>query len=136
MNHLALEEKMLSEPQVECPVTNYFGPNLYIRETFLPKNTYVLGHSHKAETMNILLKGKMAVLVDDEVKLIEGPLTFMSEAGRKLAYILEDCIFQNVYSTDETDLEKLEDMFIEKSKVWIEHSDMKKIINKLCKEEI
>ena len=31
---------------------------------------------------------------------------------------------------------KLEDMFIEKSKVLIEHSDMKKIINKLCKEEI
>jgi hypothetical protein len=123
-----LEAKMLLAPQVECPVTNHFGPNLYIREVFLPANTFALGHAHKKETMNILLKGKMAIFVDGEVKLIEGPLTFMSEAGRKLAYILEDCVFQNVYSTNETDLDILEEMLVDKSPQWIEQSDMKKLI--------
>ena len=123
-----LKAAMLSEPQVECPVTHHFGPSLYIRESFLPANTFVIGHAHKSETMNILLKGKMAVFADGEVKLIEGPVTFVTGAGSKLALIIEDCTFQNIFATNETDIEKLEDMFVDKSQQWIEQSEMNRLI--------
>lgn len=129
-----LEAMMLAEPQVDCPVTHHFGPSLYIREIFIPADTFALGRVHKAETMNILLKGKMAVLVDGEVKLIEGPMTFVTGAGRKLALILEDCTFQNVYATDETDLDVIEEMFIEKSNELIDHSEMNKLIEHVNEE--
>ena len=131
-----LEAAMLSEPQVECPVTHHFGPNLYIREIFIPADTFALGRVHKAETMNILLKGKMAMLFNGEVKLIEGPATFVTGHGRKLVLVIEDCTFQNVYATDETDLDVIEEMFIEKSNELIDHADMNKLIDHVQEERI
>jgi hypothetical protein len=77
-----------------------------------------MGHAHKCEHTNIMLKGKMAVIVNDEAKVIEGPCIFIGQPGRKFAYIIEDTIFQNIYATTETDIEKLEDMFVEKSEDW------------------
>ena len=129
-----LEAAMLAEPQVDCPVTHHFGPSLYIREIFIPADTFALGRVHKAETMNILLKGKMAMLFNGEVKLIEGPATFVTGSGRKLVLVIEDCTFQNVYATDETDLDVIEEMFIEKSNELIDHSEMNKLIEHVNEE--
>lgn len=114
----AVEAMMLEQEQLKCPVQHYFGPGIYIREVFLPAGTYVMGHAHKKPTMNILLKGKMAVMVNGEARVIEGPYIFNSEPGRKLAYVMEDCVFQNLHATDETDLDKIEEIFIDKSDAW------------------
>ena len=114
----AIEEMMLSEEQVDCPVQHYFGPGIYIREVFFPAGIYVMGHAHKKPTMNILLKGKIVVMVNGEARVIEGPYIFNSEPGRKLAYVIEDCVFQNLHATEETDLEKIEEIFIDKSDAW------------------
>lgn len=114
----SIEAAMLSAPQVECPVQHHFGPGIYIREAFLPAGTYVMGHAHKTEHMNVMLKGKMAVIVNGEAKVIEGPYIFTGQPGRKFAYIIEDTIFQNIYATEETDIEKIEDMFVDKSDAW------------------
>lgn len=115
-----IEALMLQHPQVDCPVHHHFGPGLYMREAFLPANTYVMGHYHKNEQMNIMLKGKMAVIVNGEAKVIEGPYIFTGQPGRKFAYIIEDTVFVNAYATDETDVEKLEDMFVDKSAGWVD----------------
>jgi hypothetical protein len=114
-----IESEMLSLPQVECPVTHHFGPGVYIREAFLPAGTYVMGHAHKCEHMNMMIKGKMAVIVNGEAKVIEGPYIFTGQPGRKLAYILEDTVFQNIYGTDETDPSVIEDMYVDKSAAWV-----------------
>jgi len=113
-----IESMMLTADQVDCPVQHHFGPGIYIREVFMPAGTYVMGHAHKCEHMNVMLKGKMAVIVNGEAKVIEGPCIFIGQPGRKFAYIIEDTIFQNIYATTETDIEKLEDMFVEKSEDW------------------
>jgi hypothetical protein len=109
---------MLTAEQVDCPTQHHFGPGIYIRESFMPAGTYVMGHAHKCEHMNVMLKGKMAVIVNGEAKVIEGPCIFIGQPGRKFAYVIEDTIFQNIYATTETDIEKLEDMFVEKSENW------------------
>jgi hypothetical protein len=114
----AVEEFMLEQEQVDCPVEHHFGPGIYIREVFFPAGIYVMGHAHKKPTMNILLKGKMAVMVNGAAKVIEGPYIFNSEPGRKFAYVMEDCVFQNLHATEETDLEKIEEIFIDKSDAW------------------
>lgn len=113
-----IESMMLNHEQVDCPTQHHFGPGIYIRESFLPAGTYVMGHAHKCEHTNIMLKGKMAVIVNGEANVIEGPCIFIGQPGRKFAYIIEDTIFQNIYATTETDIEKLEDMFVEKSEDW------------------
>jgi hypothetical protein len=40
----------------------------------------------------------------------------MAKPGRKIAYIIETVVFQNIYSTPETDIEKLENMCVDNSK--------------------
>jgi len=113
-----IEAMMLSAPQVDCPVVHHFGAGIYIREGFIPAGTYIMGHAHKKQTMNVLLKGKMAVFVNGQAKVIEGPYIFISEPGRKFGYSIEDCIFQNIHATDKTDLSEIEDEFIDKSEAW------------------
>jgi hypothetical protein len=114
-----IEAMMLAAPQIDCPLVHHFGGGVYIREGFIPARTYILGHSHKKETMNVLLRGKMAVYVNGDVKVIEGPFIFVSEPGRKFGYAIEDCVFQNIHPTDKTDLAEIEEEFIYKSDAWI-----------------
>jgi hypothetical protein len=114
-----LESKMLDLPQVDCPVVHHFGPGIYIREVHFPANTFAIGHAQKYEQLNIMLKGKVAVAENGQLKILEAPLIFVGPPGRKSGYIIEDTIWQNVYATDETDVDKLEAMFLDKSDTWI-----------------
>lgn len=113
-----IEAMMLAAPQVDCPVYHHFGPGIYMREVFLPAGILAMGHSQKEEHMNILLKGKMAVIVNGEAKTIEGPYIFTGEPGRKFGYIIEDAVLVNVYATEETDIKKLEEMYVSTSDAW------------------
>jgi hypothetical protein len=110
------ERLSLSLPQTDCPVTHIFGPNLYIREMFIPANTWIVGHKHKHATLNIMVKGRIKVLLGDgTMQELVAPLTFTSAPGRKIAVTSEDTIWQNVWSTEEKDINKLEDMFLDKT---------------------
>ena len=110
---------MLKEEQITCPVSHHFGPNVYVRAVFIPAGTIALGHAHRSEHLTNLVRGKMAVYTGaGEPVLKEGPDMFLSPAGRKLVYTLEDCLVQNIYSTPETDIETLENTLVDKSNQW------------------
>lgn len=114
-----LESHMLQLPQVECPVVHHFGPGTYIREVTLPAGIMAIGHAQRFEQLNIMLTGKVAILDDrGQVKLLEAPLIFTGPPGRKVGYVIETCTWLNVYATDERDIDKLEDMFLDKSETW------------------
>lgn len=115
----ALESHMLDHPQVDCPVVHHFGPGIYVREVHLPKGALALGHAQRFEHLNIMLKGKVAMpSPDGGLKILEAPSIFVGQPGRKFGYILEDVVWQNVYATNETDIDKLEEMFLDKSNTW------------------
>lgn len=113
-----LESWMLTQPQAQHETVHHFGPSVYIREAFIPAGSIALGRAHKGPHMVTVLEGKMAVLMDGEVKVIVAPATFLSAAGRKLVYVMEDLTIQNIYATDETDIKKLEDLLVDKSNTW------------------
>jgi hypothetical protein len=103
-------------PQVECPVQHFFGPSIYIREVVMPAGTVVVGKYHKEDHLCNMVEGRMVVVGEDgEQREIVAPAVFMAKKGRKTAYIIETVRFQNIYSTDETDVEKLEHMLVEDS---------------------
>lgn len=108
--------------QVPCHVEHIFGPGLYIRQVSIPAGTFSIGHYQKTRHMNVMLKGRV-VMVNQDGSLSElvAPCIFVSEPGRKAGYIVEDMLWQNIYATDETDVETLESMFIEKDAMWKEH---------------
>ena len=129
------EKAMLQLPQVDCPVVHHFGPNLCIREVFMPKGTMAVGHKQKFKHMNILLKGKVMMLNNDgSTKTIEAPFMFEGEAGRKIGYVLEDMVWQNIYSTDLKNADDVEQFFIEKSENWQNDQNIKLSIQKVAKE--
>lgn len=113
-----VEAAMLCAPQVDISVEHHFGPGVYIRSMIVPSNTYIMGHAHKHDHLNILIRGKMLVLADGTPKMIEGPYIFTSGPGRKFAFVVDECVFQNIYATDETDIDKLEEMLVDKSPAW------------------
>jgi len=115
----ALEVEMLKGEQVECPVYHHFSPGLYVREVNLPAGCVAIGHRQKTEHLNIFLKGKVSIVNDDgTTSLLEAPLLFTGQPGRKCGYVHEDVVWLNVYPTTETDIEALESMFLDKSANW------------------
>lgn len=111
-----LLREISARPQVDCPVQHFFGPSIYIREVVMPAGTVVVGKYHKHDHLCNMVQGRMIVVGEDgEQREVAAPAVFMAKKGRKTAYILETVRFQNIYSTDETDVEKLEHMLVEDS---------------------
>lgn len=120
----SLQQVMLNLPQVKCEVIHRFAPNLYIREVSIPAGTMAIGHWQRFEHLNVLLKGKVRIMHDDgSTELLEAPMMFVGKPGRKVGYIEEDMVWQNIYSTSERDVEKLEAHFLDKDKIWHAHLD-------------
>lgn len=118
-----VESNMLALPQVECPVVHHFGPGVYIREVTIPSGTIALGHCHRHSHMNIMLAGKLALLCDDgQIRILTAPMMLESAPGQKLAYAIETTVWQNVYATEERDIERLEEQLFEKSEIWKAHA--------------
>tara|TARA_R110000823_G_scaffold109864_2_gene229572 strand:+ start:71 stop:916 length:846 start_codon:yes stop_codon:yes gene_type:complete len=117
-----IEAELLNMPQVDPGIIHRFGPGIYIREMSVPAGTMFIGHSHKYPHTNILLAGTVVVQVNGEMQTIIAPSIFVAAPGRKLAYVIDDCVWQNIYATEETDIEKLENMLVDKSETFTEYN--------------
>jgi hypothetical protein len=119
----ALEKEMLKQEQVECPVIHRFSPGVYVREVSIPAGTLAIGHRQKTEHLNVFLKGKVTMLNEDgSTTELTAPMIFTGKPGRKCGYITEDVVWLNVYPTEETDIEKLESIYLDKT-LTFEESD-------------
>jgi hypothetical protein len=109
VNNLLTE--MREMPQVDLQTKHYFGPSIYVREVTMPAGSVVIGKHHKKEHLCIMLQGRM-IIIDEDGKREEmvAPLTYVAQPGRKVLYILETTVFQNLLATDETDIKVLENM--------------------------
>ena len=104
-----LVKHMSKLPQAECPVTHHFAPNCYIREIFIPKDTYLIGKIHATEHFNIVLAGNVTVITAEGAEHYSAPHTFVSTSGvQKLIYTHDDCVWQTVHVTDSTDIDEIE----------------------------
>lgn len=112
----ALYGSAAAQPQIKCEEKHHFGPNIYIKEVTMPAGALIIGKPHRMEHLCNMVSGRMFILQDDgSKKELVAPMTFMAKPGRKVAYIVETVVFQNIYSTSETDIEKLENMCVDNS---------------------
>lgn len=142
MNELAIlqniteiEKAMLEQAQVPCPVQHSFSEGIYIRQVTIPANTFAVGHYQKTQHMNVFVKGKVTMVNEDgTAETITAPMTFVSKPGRKIGYVHEDMVWLNIYNTSEKDVEKLEQIYLEKSSSWDSKNTenlIKQITNKI-----
>jgi hypothetical protein len=111
-----LYDTAVAQPQIQCEEKHHFGPNIYIKEVTMPAGALIIGKHHRMEHLCNMVSGRMFILQDDgSKKELVAPMTFMAKPGRKVAYIVETVVFQNIYSTSETDIEKLENMCVDNS---------------------
>lgn len=113
-----LEKEMLDMPQADCPVAHHFGPGIYIREVTLPAGIFAVGHAQRFDHLNIMLTGKVAIVDEGKVRVLEAPMIFTGKPGRKVGYVIETCVWQNVYATEETNIDALEAYYLDKSENW------------------
>jgi len=114
-----LEHGFLQQEQQDCPVVHRFGPGIYIREVTIPAGTFSIGHFQKTTHLNNMIEGKVIMVGEDGSKTeLCAPQTFVCGPGRKIGFIVEKMVWQNIYATNETDIQKLEEMFLEKSQTW------------------
>lgn len=114
-----VEAVMLDLPQAECPVIHRFGPGIYIREVTLPAGIFAIGHAQRQEHMNVMLKGRVTMINDNGTTTeLVAPMVYVGKPGRKIGYVHEEVVWQNIYATTETDVEKLEATYLDKSETW------------------
>ncbi len=115
--------------ELEIPHTDRFSKGVYCREITIPKDTFLIGKIHKFENLNILSKGKLSIISIEGCQTVEAPFTIVSPPGvKRFAYAHEDSVWSTIHGTDETDVDKIEEIFIAKdySEV-IEHKETLKI---------
>lgn len=114
----AIEQQMLAMPQIELKHIDHFSKGVYARELHIPAGTALTGRVHLFENLNILSKGVMSVMTESGVQRVEAPFTIVSPPGTKrVAYAHTDCVWTTVHGTDETDVDKIEEMFTTNSEV-------------------
>lgn len=115
----AVKYDLMHVEQAKTQIVHRFAPGIYIRETTVPAGTLVIGHIHKTEHLNVLLKGSGIILLENGTPhKVTAPFTMVSKPGRKIAYVLEDAVWQNIHATDERDIDTLEAMLIDTDTKW------------------
>ncbi|MEJ7745345.1 MAG: hypothetical protein WKF61_01030 [Luteimonas sp.] len=100
-----------SDDRTVLPIKEMFLDGMYIREIFIPKGAFCIGKIHRQNCVNVCSQGSIDIVTEDGFFNITAPFTGLSQPGvQKLGFALEDTIWTNVFRTDETDLEKIEDV--------------------------
>lgn len=110
----ALIGKLLELPQPRVNVRHIFGHHVYMRELAVAAGILLVGRKHRDRHGCLLIRGRLAFYNADGTRTeAQAPLEFEAGPGRKVAQVLEDMTFVNVFSTDETDVETLEAQIFE-----------------------
>ena len=107
----AFEEALKTLPQAECRTVlkHAFLDGAYFRQISIPAGIALTGKIHSCHTINMLTKGRFAIVTEWGEQVIDAPYMYISDPGTKKAcYTITDCIFINCHTTWETDLEKIE----------------------------
>ena len=112
VNLFEVENKMLSQPQVQMRLVHHFAPGLYARELHIPKGIMLTGKLHKFAQLNFMLKGDLSVMLEDGIHRVIAPFTVVSPPGTKrIAYAHQATIWTTVLPTEETDPDIIEEQF-------------------------
>lgn len=108
---LRIKDHLLSADglQVEMRVDHEFVDGMYIRRLFIAAGTLLVGKIHRKDCINVVEQGDISVLTEHGARRLAAGFTGVSRAGIcKLGYAHTDTVFVNVFSTDATTVEAVE----------------------------
>lgn len=108
---MAFEQAIKAMEDVEhlTELRHAFLDGAYFRQIRIPAGIALTGKIHSHSTVNMLTKGKFAIVTEFDEQVIEAPYMYISRPGTKKAcYTITDCIFINCHCTWKTDLKEIE----------------------------
>ena len=110
-----LHKKMEGTFDIDLGIVHNFSDGLYAKQMFVPQG-YVIGqHAHEFSHLSILAKGKVIVRTDDSVIEYTAPACLEIKEGIHHAIeALEDTVWFCIHATDETDVNKIDEVLIKK----------------------
>jgi hypothetical protein len=129
-----VENIIANQPQVECPVTHRFTPNMYIREVFVPAGTILTSEIHKEEHPHVLSLGKITMWDGEGGQIsVSAPYCGITKANaRRVVLVHEDCIFTTFHVTNATNVEDAEkDIFVEYENTLMDEKTKKGLIKNI-----
>ena len=129
-----VESIIANQPQIECPVTHRFTPNMYIREVFVPSGTILTSEIHKEEHPHVLSLGKITMWDGEGGQIsVSAPYCGITKANaRRVVLVHEDCIFTTFHVTQATNVEDAEkDIFVEYENVLMDEKAKKRLIKNI-----
>jgi hypothetical protein len=105
----ALIGKLLELPQPRINVRHIYGAGVYMRELSVAAGLLIIGREHAKEHECLLVRGSLVFFNGDGSQTeMQAPAEWLAPPGRKVARVVEDMTFVNVFKTDLTDVEELE----------------------------
>jgi len=94
-------------------ISHHFSDGLYAKESRFSEGTAILKHTHNFSHLSILAKGKVAVMIDEEIEIIEAPACIEIKSGITHGVkAITDCVWFCIHATDEKDPSKVDDILI------------------------
>lgn len=101
--------------EIDLGVVHNFSDGLYAKQMVIPKGYVVGTHAHKYSHLSILAKGKVIVKTDKAETEYTAPACLeIKENVHHAIEALEDTVWFCVHATDETDIEKIDEVLINK----------------------
>ena len=105
----------MAQPQAQIDTIHKFEDGKYIRELRVKAGIWLVGYHQRYSQMNKMISGKVMMWKDGQTFLLEAPLEFIGQPGQKVGYVVEDMVWQNIWVTDERDIDTLENIYFDKT---------------------
>ena len=106
------EGQFAIDPQIE----HYFSDGLYAKRLIIPKGFEAGQHAHKYSHLSVLVRGRVIVKTDDTKKEYRAPacIEIKSHVNHTIE-AFEDSEWFCIHATGETDIEKIDQVLIERN---------------------
>lgn len=97
----AVEERLLSLPQIDFRLVSRFADGLYAREVTMQKGAVCSSKIHLKEHFAFVLTGDVSVWTDRSYQRIKAPAVLVTQPGTKrILLIHEECTWVTVHATN------------------------------------
>jgi hypothetical protein len=91
----SLEKYLLTLPQAEAPLKEYFGDRVYVRERLFKKGTFITGRVHKYDHVSIMVSGELSMwTAEDGLVNLKGYNAVRAKSGvKRVGFVVEDTLW-------------------------------------------
>jgi quercetin dioxygenase-like cupin family protein len=94
-------------------IAHHFTDGLYAKETHIEAGQMLMQHKHNYSHFGIIAKGKVVVVKEGDIQIVEAPACININAGENHGVkAITDVVWYCVHATDEKDPSKVDEVLI------------------------